>query len=160
MLNEQMPENVLWINTIEAEKLGISNGNTVTVSQNGYSETIKAKVTEMIHPEAVFVVHGFGHRLPVESRAYMKGLADNKFMKNGLDIWDPVGGGVALQETFCQSIQGMRGTTVSFFPFRHEWLRCRNRKAFAEFNAAYRKARDSLVQLKNMVHERYGRDAY
>jgi hypothetical protein len=26
---------------------------TVTVSQNGYSETIKAKVTEMIHPEAV-----------------------------------------------------------------------------------------------------------
>ena len=100
MLNEQMPENVLWINAKEAEKLGISNGNTVTVSQNGYSETIKVKVTEMIHPEAVFVVHGFGHRLPVESRAFMKGLADNKFMKNGLDIWDPVGGAVALQEHF------------------------------------------------------------
>jgi thiosulfate reductase / polysulfide reductase chain A len=100
MLNEQMPENVLWINTIESEKLGISDGNIVTVSQNGYSETIKAKVTEMIHHEAVFVVHGFGHRLPVESRAFMKGLADNKFMKNGLDIWDPVGGAVALQEHF------------------------------------------------------------
>lgn len=100
MLNEQMPENVLWINTIEAEKLGITDGSAVNVSQNGYSETIKAKVTEMIHPEAVFVVHGFGHRLPVESRAFMKGLADNKFMKNGLDIWDPVGGGVALQEHF------------------------------------------------------------
>jgi thiosulfate reductase / polysulfide reductase chain A len=100
MLHEQMPENVLWINTKEAEKLGITDGNTVTVSQNGYSETIKAKVTEMIHPEAVFVVHGFGHTLPVESRAFMKGLADNKFMKNGLDIWDPVGGSVALQEHF------------------------------------------------------------
>jgi len=100
MLNEQMPENVLWINIEKAEKLGINNGDTVTVSQNGYSETIKAKVTEMIHPEAVFVVHGFGHRLPVESRAFMKGLADNKFMKNGLDIWDPVGGAVALQEHF------------------------------------------------------------
>jgi thiosulfate reductase/polysulfide reductase chain A len=100
MLHEQMPENVLWINNKEAEKLGITDGNTVTVSQNGYSETIKAKVTEMIHPEAVFVVHGFGHRLPVESRAFMKGLADNKFMKNGLDIWDPVGGAVALQEHF------------------------------------------------------------
>ena len=100
MLFEQMPENVLWINAGEAEKLGISDGNTVTVSQNGYSETIKAKVTEMIHPEAVFVVHGFGHQLPVESRAFMRGLADNKFMKNGLDIWDPVGGAVALQEHF------------------------------------------------------------
>jgi hypothetical protein len=32
-------------------------------------------------------------------------------------------------------------------------------EAFAEFNAAYCKARDSLVQLKNMVHERCGRDA-
>ncbi len=100
MLFEQMPENVLWINTKEAERLGVSDGNTVTVSQNGYSETIKAKVTDMIHPEAVFVVHGFGHTLPVESRAFMKGLADNKFMKNGLDIWDPVGGAVALQEHF------------------------------------------------------------
>jgi hypothetical protein len=55
----------------------------------------------MIHPEAVFMVHGFCHnRLPVESRAFMRGLADNKFMKSGLDIWDPVGGVVALQEHF------------------------------------------------------------
>lgn len=58
MLFEQMPENVLWINTIEAEKLCITDGSTVNVSQKGYSETIKAKVTDMIHPEAVFVVHG------------------------------------------------------------------------------------------------------
>ncbi len=100
MLHEQMPENVLWINAGAAGKLGISDGSTVTVSQNGYSETIKAKVTELIHPEAVFVIHGFGHRLPVESRAYMRGLADNKFMKGGLDIYDPVGGAVAYQEHF------------------------------------------------------------
>ena len=100
MLFEQMPENVLWINTGEADKLGISDGNYVTVSQNGYSEKIKAKVTDLIHPEAVFVIHGFGHQLPVESRAFMKGLADNKFMKGGLDIYDPVGGAVALQEHF------------------------------------------------------------
>jgi thiosulfate reductase/polysulfide reductase chain A len=100
LLFEQMAENVLWINTTAAEKLGISDNEIVTVSQNGYSETIKAKVTDMIHPEAVFVIHGFGHRIPVESRAYMKGLADNKFMKNGIDIYDPVGGAVAFQEHF------------------------------------------------------------
>jgi thiosulfate reductase/polysulfide reductase chain A len=102
MLAEQMPENVLWINTAAAESLGINHGEIVEVCQDGYSETIKAKVTPMIHPEAVFVVHGFGHKLPVETRAFGKGLADNKFMKGGLDKWDPAGGAIAYQEHFVE----------------------------------------------------------
>jgi thiosulfate reductase/polysulfide reductase chain A len=100
MLHDQMPENVLWINKDAAGKLGISDGDRVDVSQDGYTESISAKVTEMIHPEAVFVIHGFGHRLPVESRAFGKGLADNKFMKGGLDKWDKAGGAIAYQEHF------------------------------------------------------------
>lgn len=100
MLHERMPENTLWINTQEAEKLGIADGEVVKVSQNGYSELIKANVTDMIHPEAVFVCHGFGHRLKIESRAYGKGLADNRFMSGGLDIWDQAGGAIAYQEHF------------------------------------------------------------
>ncbi|WDP90933.1 MAG: molybdopterin-dependent oxidoreductase [Desulfobacter sp.] len=100
LLNEQMSENTLWINTGEAEKLGISDGDVVTVGQNGYTETIKAKVTDHIHPDAVFVIHGFGHRLKVESRAFGKGLADNKFMSGGMDIWDKAGGAIAYQEHF------------------------------------------------------------
>jgi len=102
MLSEQMPENVLWINQQAAAKLGIGNGDRVSVSQNGYAEEITAKVTEMIHPEAVFVIHGFGHKLPIESRAYGKGLADNKFMQGGLDLWDPAGGAIAYQEHFVE----------------------------------------------------------
>jgi hypothetical protein len=35
--------------------------------------------------------------------------------------------------------------------------RIERHEAFSEFNAAYRKARESLVQLKNMVHEKYER---
>ncbi|MCU0600182.1 MAG: hypothetical protein MUE70_13115, partial [Desulfobacterales bacterium] len=58
------------------------------------------KVTDQIHPDAVFTVHGFGHRLPVESRAKGRGLADNRFMPRGNDIWDPAGGAVAFQEHF------------------------------------------------------------
>ncbi|MCG8686190.1 MAG: molybdopterin-dependent oxidoreductase, partial [Desulfobacterales bacterium] len=100
LLNEQMSENTLWINTGEAKKLGISDGDTVTVGQNGYTETIKAKVTDHIHPDAVFVIHGFGHRLKVESRAFGKGLADNKFMSGGMDVWDKAGGAIAYQEHF------------------------------------------------------------
>lgn len=100
LLSEQMSENVLWINTKEAEKLGISHNEYVHVSQNGYTETIKANVTDIIHPEAVFVIHGFGHRLQVESRAFGKGLADNKFMPNGMEVWDQAGGAIAYQEHF------------------------------------------------------------
>jgi thiosulfate reductase / polysulfide reductase chain A len=100
MLAEQMSENVLWINTQEAEKLGIAHGDRVAVSQNGYTETIRANVTDVIHPDAVFVIHGFGHRLKVESRAYGKGLADNNFMSGGMEVWDQAGGAIAYQEHF------------------------------------------------------------
>jgi thiosulfate reductase/polysulfide reductase chain A len=100
LLYEQMPINPLWINSRAAAKLGISNGDTVVVSQRDYSETTVAKVTDLIHPEAVFIIHGFGHRLPVESRAFGKGLADNNFMRGGLDKWDRAGGAIAYQEHF------------------------------------------------------------
>jgi thiosulfate reductase/polysulfide reductase chain A len=100
MLFEQMPENVLWINDKEAKKLDIQDNDLVEVSNNGYTEQIRAKVTEHIHPEAVFVIHGFGHQLPLESRAFGRGLADNKFMPNGIEIYDEAGGAVAFQEHF------------------------------------------------------------
>ncbi len=101
MLFEQMPENVLWINRDSAEKQGIADGDLVEVGNaDGYTENIRAKVTDQIHPDAVFTVHGFGHRLPVESRAKGRGLADNRFMPRGNDIWDPAGGAVAFQEHF------------------------------------------------------------
>jgi thiosulfate reductase/polysulfide reductase chain A len=101
MLFEQMPENVLWINAAAAEKQGIADGDLVeVVGSDGYTETIRAKVTDRIHPEAVFTIHGFGHRLPVESRAKGQGLADNRFMPKGNEIWDKAGGAVAFQEHF------------------------------------------------------------
>jgi thiosulfate reductase / polysulfide reductase chain A len=100
LLSEQMPENVLWINASSAQDLGIADGDSVTISANGSSGTIKAFVTEAIHPEAVFMVHGFGHRLPVESRAHGRGVADQELMPGGLEKWDRAGGALALQEHF------------------------------------------------------------
>ena len=100
MLHEQMSENVLWINSAEAGKMGLEDGQWVEIRNGDYSGKIRAKVTDLIHPEAVFMVHGFGHRLPVESLALGKGVADNELMVGGLDIWDPAGGAVALQEHF------------------------------------------------------------
>ena len=101
ILHEQMPENELWINDKKAAEMGISNTDLVKVSgSNGYSGKIRAYVTEFMHPEAVFMVHGFGSDVPAETRARNKGVADHRLMKGGLDIWDPAGGAVALQEHF------------------------------------------------------------
>jgi len=100
LLFELMPENTLVINDKKAAELDIASGDLVEVSNNGYSERIRAEVTDQIHPEAVFVVHGFGHRLPVESLAYGRGLADNRFMPDGNEIYDKAGGAVAFQEHF------------------------------------------------------------
>ena len=58
------------------------------------------KITSAIHPEAIFVVHGFGHDLPCESRAVNKGVSDSKCLRGGLDVQDVGGGGLALQEHF------------------------------------------------------------
>ena len=97
-LNEIVPENSLWINADEARKLGINNGDMVEVSAEGYSGNIRAYVTPYIHPEAVFMLHGFGNEVPLKTRSFKKGLRDTKFQKGLLETVDPVGGGVAYLE--------------------------------------------------------------
>ncbi len=100
LLSELMGENLLWINRTRAEALKIADGEVVEIRSNGTRGRMKAKVTEFIHPDAVFMVHGFGHTLPVESRARDKGVSDSALMPGGLALWDPAGGGMALQEHF------------------------------------------------------------
>jgi len=100
ILSEEMPVNVLWMNAEIAQEMRIEDGSEVEVANHNHSGRMKVKLTELIHPDAVFMVHGFGHSLPVESRARGKGVADNLLMQGGLDIWDPAGGGVAMQEHF------------------------------------------------------------
>lgn len=101
LLHEQMPENTLWLHTSRAAEMGIKTGDKVHVAAPGCEGgSIKAFVTEFIHPEAVFMIHGFGHRLPVESRAFGKGVADHELMPGGLEKLDVAGGGIAMQEHF------------------------------------------------------------
>ncbi|MEF2232321.1 MAG: molybdopterin-dependent oxidoreductase [Pseudodesulfovibrio sp.] len=106
LLFERKPENVLWIHTDRAAKLGIANDEYVTVANNGYSAKIKAFVTDFVHPECVFMLHGFGHTLSVESRAKDKGAADNLLMPRGIRKYDKCGGAVAMQEHFVTVSKG------------------------------------------------------
>ena len=96
-LNEIISENVLWINNNQAGKLGIGDGDTVEVSSNVGSGKIKAKVTDLIHPEAVFMLHGFGHMAKSATRSYNKGLSDAVLLEN---LTDRIGGSPALHDTF------------------------------------------------------------
>ena len=100
LLHEMMPTNTVWIHKDVAEEMGIRHGDPVEVSGPGYSAVTGANVTDVIHRDCIFMIHGFGHKLPVESRAFGKGVADHELMVGGLEKWDQAGGAVAMQEHF------------------------------------------------------------
>jgi thiosulfate reductase/polysulfide reductase chain A len=96
-LNELMSENVLWINREKASSLGIQEGATVEVASACGKGRIKAFVTDLIHPEAVFMAHGFGHEAKKAARSYNRGLSDAVLQEN---VYDKVGGSPAYHDTF------------------------------------------------------------
>ncbi|MCJ8502255.1 molybdopterin-dependent oxidoreductase [Desulfatitalea alkaliphila] len=96
-LNELYPENNLWIHSSRAKALGIADGQMVEVTSSRGSGTLKAYVSDMIHPEAVFMVHGFGHEAREAQRCYAKGVSDSVLQES---ITDMVGGSPALHDTF------------------------------------------------------------
>ncbi|MCK5544019.1 MAG: molybdopterin-dependent oxidoreductase [Desulfobulbaceae bacterium] len=102
VLHEIMAVNTLWINSDKARELGIFNNDVVEVtsSDGSHSGTIHAYVTEYIHPEAVYMVHGFGRKVPCQTRAYNRGLGDYRFEKGLLNVYDPAGGCNALLDCF------------------------------------------------------------
>lgn len=104
LLNELVSENLLWINTGEAKKLGVTDGQMLEVSSSRGTETIRAYVTDLIHPEAVFMLHGFGRRVPVLTRCYNKGASDTRLQES---ITDMVGGSPALQHV-CVTVKPIR----------------------------------------------------
>ncbi|MEJ2719059.1 MAG: molybdopterin dinucleotide binding domain-containing protein [Deltaproteobacteria bacterium] len=97
-LNELQSENTLWINADEAKKRGIENGDPVEVSANGVSQTARASLTEYLHPDAVFTLHGYGRQIPLQTRAYQKGMRDNTLMKGLLQV--TAGGNCPITDCF------------------------------------------------------------
>ncbi|MEW5910323.1 MAG: molybdopterin-dependent oxidoreductase [Thermodesulfobacteriota bacterium] len=95
-LNELTSENLLWIHSKRASDLGIKPGAIVSVSSGQGSGTVKAFVTDLIHPDAVFMLHGFGHEAMLSARSFNKGLSDALLEQN---ISDTIGGSPALHHT-------------------------------------------------------------
>jgi thiosulfate reductase/polysulfide reductase chain A len=99
VLNGMALENPLWIHTDRARALGIADGEEVLISSNGHSAYMKAHVTPWIHPEAVFMLHGYGRTVPLLTRACGLGVADQRLQHGKLYEFDPAGGGNAMTET-------------------------------------------------------------
>jgi len=96
-LNEIVSENKLWINARRAADLGITDGSLVEVASSRGSGIIKAFVTDLIHPEAAFMLHGFGHQAEMATRSFNKGVSDALLQEN---VTDMVGGSPAFHHTF------------------------------------------------------------
>jgi thiosulfate reductase/polysulfide reductase chain A len=103
-LTDLMDENNCWINPKVASQWGIENGQYIWLkNQDGVVSDfpIKARITERIRWDSIYMVHGFGHKDKKLSRAYGKGAADS-YMITKVMV-DPVMGGT-----------GMRGNFVTF----------------------------------------------
>ena len=96
-LNELCGENLLWINAQKATELGIADRDMVEIASSRHRGKLRAYVTDLIHPECVFLLHGFGHQAKRAERAYNKGVSDAALQEN---IFDKVGGSPAYHDTF------------------------------------------------------------
>lgn len=103
-LTDLMDENSCWINPKVAKEWGISNNQYIWLeNQDGVVSEfpIKARITERIRWDSVYMVHGFGHSDKKLSRAYGRGANDSELITK-VHI-DPIMGGT-----------GMRGNFVTF----------------------------------------------
>jgi thiosulfate reductase/polysulfide reductase chain A len=91
------PENRLWMNPAAAEGAGVADGDMVEVSSCVGATRLRAKVTQEIRPDCVFMLHGFGKRSAWLKRTYNRGGAEAALLETA---WDKVSGNAALHETF------------------------------------------------------------
>jgi thiosulfate reductase/polysulfide reductase chain A len=105
VLHEQFPENELWVNAAVATSYGLSSGDRVWLeNQDGAREgPIVVKATERIRRDAVYMVHGFGHRAPQMRRANGRGASDTALQTRY--ALDPISGGAGMRVNFVRIVK-------------------------------------------------------
>ncbi len=100
VLRDAMQENEVWVNANVGARLGLASGNYVRLrNQDGVlSNRVKARVTEAIRPDCVYLVHGFGHTARGLRTAYGKGASDAQLITRYAT--DPLMGGNATNVNF------------------------------------------------------------
>jgi thiosulfate reductase / polysulfide reductase chain A len=105
LLAEPYPENEVWVNADAARALPglgrpLENGERVwLVNQDGVrSGPVKAKVTQRIRGDCVFLVHGWGQQAKKLHRAYGRGASDAALVSRYKV--DPIMGGTGMNVNF------------------------------------------------------------
>jgi thiosulfate reductase/polysulfide reductase chain A len=100
VLRDAMQENEVWVNADVGARLGLKSGDYVRLrNQDGVlSNRVKARVTEAIRPECVYMVHGFGHAAKGLRSAYGKGASDAQLITRYAT--DPLMGGTGTNVNF------------------------------------------------------------
>ena len=117
-LSQVYPENELWINTQAARALAgfeseplKSGERVVLVNQDGVrSLPIRAKVTERIRGDCVYMVHGYGHSAKGMKFAYQRGASDSELVTRYKT--DPIMGGTGMNVNFVRLERAPVGPVV------------------------------------------------
>ena len=96
-LNQFAPENRLWLNSAAADSLGVGDGDLVEAKSTVGSIRLKAKVTQEIRPDCVFMLHGYGKKSKWQRLVADKGGSDAELLETA---WDTVSGNASMHETF------------------------------------------------------------
>ncbi len=101
LLSETFHENAVWVNSAVAAKWRLQDGERVYLkNQDGVRSSFSApvKVTERIHPDAVYIVHGYGHRAKALTFAHGRGIDDAELITRYKV--DPIMGGTGMNVNF------------------------------------------------------------
>jgi thiosulfate reductase/polysulfide reductase chain A len=101
LLSEVYDENAVWVNRKVAERWGLVDGERVYLqNQEGVRSTFSAplKVTDRIHPDAVYMVHGYGRKARKLNGVFGKGIDDTELITRYKV--DPIMGGTGMNVNF------------------------------------------------------------
>jgi thiosulfate reductase/polysulfide reductase chain A len=101
LLSEVFSENAVWVNASVAATWGLKDGERVYLrNQDGVRSTYSApvKVTQRIHPDAVYLVHGYGRKPRGLRHVHGKGIDDNELVTR-VKV-DPIMGGTGMNVNF------------------------------------------------------------
>lgn len=81
----------IWINPIRAKALGIKDGDLVEIKSSEAVSKVKAKVTERIHPEAIFVPSHYGITSKMQKTAHGIGFGYMEHVPFDFEAWSGAG---------------------------------------------------------------------
>jgi thiosulfate reductase/polysulfide reductase chain A len=87
-------ENPILVNRAAAEKIGIDDGDMVTLSSRTGRVKVRAKLTERIRPDCIGILHGFGSTVGTVASTG-EGVSDNILIPDAgstLEWQDVIGG--------------------------------------------------------------------